>query len=61
MLRIKLLSDHTHHEQPHVAGEIIEVDEVAGKWLVKHDLGRITVAHQKSDAPAGSPAKKEDV
>ncbi len=49
MFRIQLLKTHTHANEVHFAGHVIEVDEVTARWLIERGVGK------PSDAAAGTP------
>lgn len=44
MHRIELLMTHTHANEVHFAGHVIEVDEITARWLIEKGVGKPAVA-----------------
>lgn len=40
MFRIELLKTHTHANEVHFAGHVIEVDEISARWLIERGVGK---------------------
>ena len=40
MHRIELLMTHTHANEVHFAGHVIEVDEISARWLIERGVGK---------------------
>ena len=40
MSRIELLKTHTHANEVHFAGHVIDVDEITARWLIENGTGR---------------------
>ena len=40
MFRIELLKTHTHANEVHFAGHVIEVDEITARWLIERGVGK---------------------
>lgn len=40
MFRIKLLKTHTHANEVHFAGHVIEVDDISARWLIERGVGK---------------------
>jgi hypothetical protein len=55
MYRIKLLKTHTHANEVHFAGSVIEVDEATATWLIERGVGKFAV--KVDDTAPQAPAK----
>ena len=40
MHRIELLTTHTHANEVHFAGHVIDVDEITARWLIEKGVGK---------------------
>lgn len=40
MHRIELLMTHTHANEVHFAGHVIDVDEITARWLIEKGVGK---------------------
>lgn len=40
MYRIELLKTHTHANEVHSPGHVIEVDEITARWLIEKGVGK---------------------
>ena len=40
MHRIELLKTHTHANEVHFAGHVIDVDEITARWLIEKGVGK---------------------
>ncbi len=50
-MRIELLKAHTHEGVPHKAGERIDIDEAAAKWLIERAVAK-AVAPESNKQPS---------
>jgi hypothetical protein len=59
MYRIKLLKTHTHANEVHFAGSMIEVDEATATWLIERGVGKFAVRVDDTapQAPAATRAE----
>lgn len=52
MHRIELLKTHTHANEVHFAGHVIEVDEATARWLIERGVGKPAAAAPAPEAAA---------
>lgn len=65
MYRIELLNTHTHANEVHFKGAVIEVDEATATWLLERGIGRVAPAApvaaipepRSAETPAASDTK----
>lgn len=57
MHKIELLKTHTHANEVHFAGSVIEVDETTATWLIERGVGKSAITQREATQSPAEPRR----